>query len=1280
MCGMPLFLPCCGRKRVRNCFLKNHFNIVEKSAGKCYTIREYKLGYCIKAEPGSRSRPVFCRGFACGQSGTEVILNGVGRGENKQNKSVGALLTRETIGMTLLLFSAVMLLITVTGGLIFGEIGVAIAAFFVGFAGFFVYPLLALLLYASVVLVFGRKPIPARWIARVYFLLAAIFLIVHAATAGQYFSRGFGGYMNACWTAASDGVVHGTGGGVLLGLIAYPVRALLSDVGSYILYALLVVLALYLIALDTPLRAVILPSARRRPEKKSGKREVAFEDLPEPPRTSAQEHTVAAENAQPAAYSGYQTPYAAPQYAQQETYVPQYPVQAPTYPAGSAAGGRPYAEERPAPKVQPPLSAQDAYERSRDILFSSDPASDYRSNLIFDRDSRFNTYPRRSSVGPSGTPADADKTAAPSRDAASSRDKASASGDVSYTERYFTQAESSRPVMPKRVTQERPASSIEQDDFNYPQSPSYRAPSIPLYPAHDYYANDVPYVTDQTEDLPAPEPMEQPSQTARPSYTPYAYPQPSFASSADAPSARNAADPDPARGVSAPEPEPAAKAEPAPEPAPAAEPEREARPAPEVPERVSYLDPVKSGELDLPVQPSAAEESAPVYPAQPSPYARREEPAPQEQASSSESKAREREYRSIFSRPVEERTRVEDTPASNLPERFDRTKLSRADRFEMPEQVQNDPISEGGSSIFERSPEADAPPAQSRVYDAPVRSSAADLFDGDADIDDADFREEPAEPVTPVRERGISRGRTPRGALADAREFSEIPEESKPAPQPKKHKYKKYVRPDVNNLNRYDDTVHISQEEIEHNSEIILDTLQGFRVDAEVVKVTIGSAVTRYDIDIPRNIAVRSVIKRDAEIAMRLHARDGVNIYSNSEVGAISVEVPNSVRATVGLRSVMDAPEYVNAKPNSLMFAIGKDVEGRNVCGNIVKMKHILVAGSTGSGKSVCLNAMLISLICKYSPEELRLILIDPKKVEFAVFDGLPHLMINEIIADAQKAVSALNWAIKEMERRYTLFEQKTRSGSNVHNLDEYNASLEEGEEKLPKIVIVVDELADLMSVAKKDIEDRIQRLAQKARAAGMHLVIATQRPSVDVITGVIKGNLPTRLAFRVIQEVDSRTILDESGAEKLLGLGDMLYRTEGMYSCLRVQGAFLDSKEVQRIVEDIKAHNEAYFDESVADYINKSESGAGGEGNDDADGGTVDPQYIKALAIVVKLGSASISLIQRKCSVGYNHAGKIIEWMELMGYISPFDGKAKARTVLLTKEDFEAKYGDIDG
>ena len=287
--------------------------------------------------------------------------------------------------------------------------------------------------------------------------------------------------------------------------------------------------------------------------------------------------------------------------------------------------------------------------------------------------------------------------------------------------------------------------------------------------------------------------------------------------------------------------------------------------------------------------------------------------------------------------------------------------------------------------------------------------------------------------------------------------------------------------------------------------------------------------------------------------------------------------------------------------------------------------------------------------------------------------------MINEIITDTQKAIMSLNWAIKEMERRYELFEQKTRSGTAVRNINEYNANLSEDEEKLPKIVIVVDGLADLMSVAKKDIEERIQRLTQKARAAGIHLVIATQRPSVDVITGVIKGNLPTRMAFRVIQEVDSRTILDESGAEKLLGNGDMLYKTGGMFNCLRVQGAFLSSAEVAAVVANIKENNEAYFDPEVSDSINRTAPEEGGDDDAaDGDGGTEGPEYNKALAIVVTPGSASLSPIPPQFAVGYNHAGKIIEWMELMGYISPFDGKAKARTVLLTKEEFESKYGDL--
>ncbi|MGN0822786.1 MAG: DNA translocase FtsK, partial [Candidatus Gallimonas sp.] len=458
-----------------------------------------------------------------------------------------------------------------------------------------------------------------------------------------------------------------------------------------------------------------------------------------------------------------------------------------------------------------------------------------------------------------------------------------------------------------------------------------------------------------------------------------------------------------------------------------------------------------------------------------------------------------------------------------------------------------------------------------------------------------------------------------------------------------------------------------------------LDTLAGFHVEAEIVGVTSGATVTRYDIDIPKNVASSSVIKRSEEIAMRLHAQNGVNVYTNWEKGAISIEVPNRSRATVGMKSVMESDAFRNTKPTALTFVIGKDIEGRSVCGNIDEMTHVLVAGTTGSGKSICLHALLTSLICKYSPEELRIILIDPKKNEFTIYDGIPHLMINEIITDAQKTVTTLNWAIKEMERRYALFNTKTMSGCAVRKIDEYNEKRTEDEEKLPKIVIVVDEFADLMSVAKKEIEERIQRLSQKARAAGIHLVIATQRPSVDVVTGVIKANLPSRIALRVTSEVDSRIMLDESGAEKLLGNGDLLFSVGGAKKT-RAQGAFVSTAEAEAVVKFIKEHNESYFDENVSDYINTAnQNAASSAGGEDDDGDGVDPQYIKALGMVVKLGSASISLIQRKCSVGYNHAGKIIDWMEVMGYISPFDGKAKARTVLLTKEEYESKYGSLD-
>ncbi len=501
--------------------------------------------------------------------------------------------------------------------------------------------------------------------------------------------------------------------------------------------------------------------------------------------------------------------------------------------------------------------------------------------------------------------------------------------------------------------------------------------------------------------------------------------------------------------------------------------------------------------------------------------------------------------------------------------------------------------------------------------------------------------------------------------------------EQKPIPAPPKPRViRPYVRISLDDLDCRDIEPMANQMEVEETKANILSTLEDFKItDASIASVTFGPTVTRYNVTIPRHIAPKKVVALDQSIAISLHS-SGVNVYPNYEDGVVSIEVPNKQRQFVQLGCMLSGDTFVNAKSSSLMFAMGKDVANRKIYGDISKMIHLLVAGSSGSGKSVFLGALIISLIYKYSPEELRLILIDPKKTEFVLYNDLPHLMINEIITDVHKTVQSLTWAIGEMNRRYSLFEQMSRSGKYVVNLDQYNEQLEK-KDRLPKIVIIIDELADLMLAAKKEIEDRIQNLTQKARAAGIHLIVATQRPSTDVITGVIKSNLPTRVAFYVATDVDSRVILDQSGAQKLLGKGDFLYTMPGLAAPARVQSAFISPEESQRVVNFIKNNNEAYYDEEATAFINSR----GGNGGDDGDGysadGELDPKYIEALRYVILNGSASISLIQRKCSVGYNRAGKIVEWMEDKGYVSPFEG-AKSRKVLITKEEFESLYGEL--
>ena len=482
-------------------------------------------------------------------------------------------------------------------------------------------------------------------------------------------------------------------------------------------------------------------------------------------------------------------------------------------------------------------------------------------------------------------------------------------------------------------------------------------------------------------------------------------------------------------------------------------------------------------------------------------------------------------------------------------------------------------------------------------------------------------------------------------------------------------------------LDNYPDNANVNTAEIEDNKQIIVETLARFKIASEVSNVTIGPAITRYDVIIEDKTNIkRSLGYRDA-IAMELR-KDNVNAYLNYSKGALSIEVPNNNRAIVGLKTMLASQKFINSKSSSLTFALGKNVEGEIVCPDITKMPHLLVAGTTGSGKSICLSALLVSLLYKYGPEDLRLILVDPKQVEFISYDKLPHLMINEIIYDCDKAIKALNWAIKEMERRYSLFKEMTEAGIATKNLDEYNENITGDEEKLAKIVIVLDEFGDLMLQAKKDIESRIIKLVQKARACGIHLILATQRPSVDCITGLIKSNLPTRIGFKVNSFDDARTIFDIGGAEKLLGKGDSYFRSAESPDLARIQCCFVGSKEVQKVTDFVKANNETYFDQSVSDYINtveQEEKATSIVGGDDENNETkIDDTFIKALKYCVTSNQASVSMLQRRFPVGYIKACKIIDWMENMTYITPSEG-SKPRKVLLSKEEFFNIYGDVD-
>ena len=440
-------------------------------------------------------------------------------------------------------------------------------------------------------------------------------------------------------------------------------------------------------------------------------------------------------------------------------------------------------------------------------------------------------------------------------------------------------------------------------------------------------------------------------------------------------------------------------------------------------------------------------------------------------------------------------------------------------------------------------------------------------------------------------------------------------------------------------------------------------TLYSFGVSAKVENVSVGPAITRYELKPAEGVRVSKIANLADDIALNL-AAETIRIEAPIPgKQAVGIEVPNKENEVVHLREIIDTDTFKNHK-SKLAFALGKDVAGKEVVTDIAKMPHVLIAGATGSGKSVCINTLISSIIYKAKPSEVKLLMVDPKVVELSVYNGIPHLLI-PVVTDPRKAAGALAWAVQEMENRYATFAAK-----GVRDLKGYNEAVakEGGMGKLPQIVIIIDELADLMMVAAKDVEDSICRLAQKARAAGMHLVIATQRPSVDVITGIIKANIPSRISFAVSSQVDSRTILDMVGAEKLLGKGDMLFYPSGAPKPTRIQGAFVSDAEVEKIVDFLKANGEVSYSEDIIQSIenaNKSDKELEAESMEEDD---TDPLLMEAIDVVVETGQASTSFIQRRFKVGYARAGRIIDQMEERGVISGYQG-SKPREVLLTKE-----------
>ena len=532
--------------------------------------------------------------------------------------------------------------------------------------------------------------------------------------------------------------------------------------------------------------------------------------------------------------------------------------------------------------------------------------------------------------------------------------------------------------------------------------------------------------------------------------------------------------------------------------------------------------------------------------------------------------------------------------------------------------------------------------------------------------------EEKADDIKPEIETALKAAKTE--AEAEKRDIppEKAAEPTKPAEfsvpekdaEPKTEGYS-YPPLSLLNKSKATDTAALSAE-LDHTAEHLVETLKSFGVETRIVDISRGPTVTRYELQPCAGVKISKITNLADDIALNL-ATAGVRIEAPiPNKAAVGIEVPNKASAVVGVRGILESPAFINAK-SKLTVALGRDIGGNVVVTDIAKMPHGLIAGATGSGKSVCINSIIISLLYKATPDEVKLLMIDPKVVELGIYNGIPHLLV-PVVTDPRKAAGALGWSVTEMERRYKMFADR-----GVRDLAGYNKFVENlGDpevQKMPHIVIIIDELADLMMTAPNEVEDSINRIAAKARAAGMHLIIATQRPSVDVVTGVIKANIPTRIAFAVSSQIDSRTILDSAGAEKLLGRGDMLFSPVGSTKPNRIQGCFVSDEEVEAVVDYIKSDHTVDYDDDVMVEIErqaaiekKQKTGL------PEDGPEGDPMLDEAIKVVVENGMASTSLLQRKLKLGYARAARIVDEMEQRGVVGPYEG-SKPRKVLISKE-----------